>query len=428
MDSSSIKAIPNFRNAQYRILFATMFCYLFYYTGRQTLGFAIPGIEAELGIQKDTIGWLITALLWSYAVGQAINGNLGDKYGGRIMMSLGALLSCGFNWIVSFGSSFTSLMVPWVGNGFAQSMGWAPGSRVLTNWWGKDERGKVFGLYMFAAGLSSVLAFVTALVVLDVFALNWRWIFRLPVLLLLIGGIGYYLIVRNKPEDLGFKSLEDSTNDKMIDPSLKNAGEGLTLATEETSLQRYMAVMRNWRFILASVGIGFQSSARYGLLFWVPVHFLGSDWKNSDSQWISIALPIGMAFGAVAGGWISDKIFKSVRWKLIVSFMLPAALASFSMYYLPKDHWIGIVVLFFCGFFAYGSQSAFWALAPDLLGVKRSGTGVGIMDFFAYLFAGLVNPLIGWLIITNNQNTGMVFPIVGLACIICVIIGLIIRR
>ncbi|MCK5330771.1 MAG: MFS transporter, partial [Candidatus Marinimicrobia bacterium] len=264
MDSSSIKAIPNFRNAQYRILFATMFCYLFYYTGRQTLGFAIPGIEAELGIQKDTIGWLITALLWSYAVGQAINGNLGDKYGGRIMMSLGALLSCGFNWIVSFGSSFTSLMVPWVGNGFAQSMGWAPGSRVLTNWWGKDERGKVFGLYMFAAGLSSVLAFVTALVVLDVFALNWRWIFRLPVLLLLIGGIAYYLIVRNKPEDLGFKSLEDSTNDKTIESNLKNAKEEPTLAMEETSLQRYMAVMRNWRFILASVGIGFQSSARYG--------------------------------------------------------------------------------------------------------------------------------------------------------------------
>ena len=428
MDSSSIKAIPNFRNAQYRILFATMFCYLFYYTGRQTLGFAIPGIEAELGIQKDTIGWLITALLWSYAVGQAINGNLGDKYGGRIMMSLGALLSCGFNWIVSFGSSFTSLMVPWVGNGFAQSMGWAPGSRVLTNWWGKDERGKVFGLYMFAAGLSSVLAFVTALVVLDVFALNWRWIFRLPVLLLLIGGIAYYLIVRNKPEDLGFKSLEDFAIDETIDSSLNNATKEPTLVMEETSLQRYMAVLRNWRFILASVGIGFQSSARYGLLFWVPVHFLGSDWKNSDSQWISIALPIGMALGAVAGGWISDNIFKSIRWKLIVSFMLPAALASFSMYYLPKDHWIGIVILFFCGFFAYGSQSAFWALAPDLLGVKRSGTGVGIMDFFAYLFAGLVNPLIGWLIISNNQNTGMVFPIVGLACIICVIIGLIIRR
>jgi OPA family glycerol-3-phosphate transporter-like MFS transporter len=84
--------------------------------------------------------------------------------------------------------------------------------------------------------------------------------------------------------------------------------------------------------------------------------------------------------------------------------------------------------LFFCGFFAYGCQSAFWALAPDLLGKNRSGTGVGIMNFFAYLFAGLVNPMIGWMIIENNQNTGMVFPIVGLACIICAIVGFIIKR
>ena len=37
-----------FRRAQWRVLLATMFCYLFYYTGRQTFGFAIPGIQREL--------------------------------------------------------------------------------------------------------------------------------------------------------------------------------------------------------------------------------------------------------------------------------------------------------------------------------------------------------------------------------------------
>ena len=37
------------------------------------------------------------------------------------------------------------------------------------------------------------------------------------------------------------------------------------------------------------------------------------------------------------------------------------------------------------GFFTYGPQAAFWALSPDLLGAQRSGTGVGIMNFFAFL-------------------------------------------
>ena len=40
------------RRAQWRMLLAAMFCYLFFYTGRQTFGFAIPGIQAEFGLSK----------------------------------------------------------------------------------------------------------------------------------------------------------------------------------------------------------------------------------------------------------------------------------------------------------------------------------------------------------------------------------------
>ena len=432
MVDDKISRQSSYNSAKWRILLATMFCYLFYYTGRQTFGFAIPFIEEELGLSKTTLGYFGTALLWSYAIGQAINGNLGDKYGGRLLMSLGGVLSCGFNWIVSFGVGFWSLFIPWTGNGFAQSMGWAPGSKVLSNWWGHHERGRAFGLFMFAAGMSSILAFVTPLIVLKGLGLDWRWIFRLPVLLLLIGGVVYYLIVRNRPEDLGY--------DPPADPGGENElpNQNIEEQSSETSLQRYKTVLKNWRFMAACIGIGFQSSARYGLLIWVPVHFLGKDWKNSEAAWISVALPVGMALGAVTGGWISDKVFNSVRWKLISSFMTLAAIAAMIMFFLPRGHWAGIMVLFLCGFFAYGSQSAFWALCPDLLSNRRAGTGVGIMDFFAYLFAGLVCPLIGRLIESHTvldsvtgvmvDNTALVFPVVATACIICAVIGLFIKR
>jgi len=432
MTGDLIETQVRFRHAKWRILIATMFCYLFYYTGRQTFGFAIPFIEEELALSKTMLGYFGTALLWAYAVGQAINGNLGDKYGGRLLMSLGAVLSCGLNWIVSFGAGFWTLFIPWAGNGYAQSMGWAPGSRVLSNWWGHHERGRAFGYYMFAAGMSSILAFVTPLIILKTLGLDWRWIFRLPVLLLLVGGVAYYLVVRDRPEDLGFKPLMDP-NEANLSGNRNGAGR-----TEETSLQRYKAVLKNWRFLAAGIGIGFQSSARYGLLLWVPVHFLGKDWKNSDAAWISIALPVGMAFGAVTGGWLSDKLFNSVRWKLISWFMTLGAVTSMIMFFLPKGHGGGIVVLFMCGFFVYGSQSAFWALCPDLLGPQRAGTGVGIMDFFAYLFAGITCPLIGKMIetfrITDSvtgglvDNTALVFPVVAVLCIIGTLIGLVIRR
>ncbi len=413
-----------FRRAQWRILWATMLCYFFYYTGRQTFGFAIPGIEQELGIGKAGLGWVSSAMLWCYAAGQAINGNLGDRFGGRRMMSLGALFSCLFNWVVSFAGGLAGLMVPWAINGYAQSMGWAPGSRVLSNWWSRWERGKVYGLYVGAAGLSSVLAFTTSNLILAL-DLNWRWIFRLPVLLLLLGGAVYYRVARDRPEELGFSGANEPEGNRAEARAARPGKED----NQETAWHRYRQVCSNWRFMIASLAIGFQSLARYGLLTWVPVHFLGTAWRGFTGRtWITLALPAGMALGAVSSGWLSDRVFQSNRSRVIFLFMAAASLACTSMYLLPYHFFWSMALLALCGFFTYGPQSAFWALCPDLLGTRYAGTGTGVMNMHAYLLAGLGEPFIGWMIQRSGDNTGLVFPVVAGACLLSGAISLFIRR
>src|SRR5687768_3457479 len=106
-------ADTRFRRAQWRMLGAVMACYLFYYTGRQTFGFAIPGIQQELGVSKQALGWVSAGMLWAYAAGQLINGNMGDRFGGRRMMTMGAVASFLLNWLTSFGVGFRSLLVCW---------------------------------------------------------------------------------------------------------------------------------------------------------------------------------------------------------------------------------------------------------------------------------------------------------------------------
>lgn len=405
----------SFRRLQWRVLFATMFCYFFFYTGRQSFGFAIPGIQQELGLSKEALGWASAALLWSYAIGQAINGNVGDKLGGRMMMTSGALLSCALTWVTSFATSFRTLAVPWGLNGFAQSMGWAPGSRVLSNWWGPRERGRTYGYYVFSAGMSSVLTFGLCTLLVQSGA-DWRWIFRLPVLLLILGAIVYFALVRNRPEDFGFTPPTD-------------AGTVAIELERETSLERYKAVLGNGRFLLASAAIGFQSLARYALLIWVPVHLLGTQWKTSPDNvlWLSMALPTGMALGALANGWISDRFFGGNRSRAITLFMVLAAAAALTMYVLPQAHPAALPMMFLTGSFAYGPQSAFWALCPDLLGAKRAGTGTGVMNAAAYLVAGLGEPAIG-AAIERNDDTGLVFAIVAGACLLSALIAATIRR
>lgn len=416
------------RRLQWRMLLTTMFCYLFYYTGRQSFGFAIPGIQEELGLSKTELGAVSTALLWSYAVGQAVNGNLADRFGGRRLVGLGAGISCALNWIVSFAGGLTGLIVPWGLNGFAQSMGWAPGSRVLASWWGPAERGRAYGFYVFAAGMSSVLTYALAGLVLES-GLGWRWIFRLPVLLMLAGGAAYYLLVRDHPRELGVALPDEvqASNNEAAQPT--SAGSEDIPPVNETSWQRYRAALADRRFLAGCVAIGFQSLARYGLLIWVPVYFLGKEWKSDSSgRWINLALPIGMALGALASGKLADTSFRRRRWLLICLSLTAASLTSLGMFLLPQGHAGGIPLLFLCGFFAYGPQSAFWALCPDLLGGRRAGTGTGVMNTFAYLFAGIGEPLIGYVIESNSAGPVLVFPIVAASCLLGALMSPWIRR
>ncbi len=219
----------------------------------------------------------------------------------------------------------------------------------------------------------------------------------------------------------------------LVFPPIKYGDEGAADPAQDTAIDadsswhRYRFALTTPRFLVASVAIGFQNMARYGLLVWVPVHFLGEDWKNSETKWIAIALPVGMALGAMTSGWMSDRFFGSNRSRVIGLFLTLAAICSLGMFLLPKTHPAAIPLLFLTGFFAYGPQSAFWALCPDLLGHHRAGTGTGIMNTFAYLFAGLGEPFIGWMIETND-NTGIVFAIVAASCFAGAFISLFIRR
>jgi OPA family glycerol-3-phosphate transporter-like MFS transporter len=364
-------------------------------------------------------------MLWCYAAGQMINGNLADKFGGRRLMTLGAVLSTILNWCTSFAVGTKSLAFFWGANGLAQSMGWPSGSRVISNWWGPHERGKSFGFYTFAAGMASVVAFVTSTIVIDTLHLHWQWIFRIPVLLMLFGGITFYLVSRENPNQAGVKPPASYTADlEHVEPSAAQANAG-------RSLDRYKAVLRNPKIWSTGVAIGFQNAARYGLLIWVPVYFLGKNWAKGDGAispvWVSVALPVGMAVGALTNGEMSDRLFGSRRDRPIVLFMLFGAVFATTMYLGHLGTVAGIVVLFLTGFFVYGPQSSFWALCPDIAGKQMAGTATGVVDFFAYLFAGAAEPLIGR-IMDHTGNTGLIFPIVATSCVLSALVALTIRR
>jgi OPA family glycerol-3-phosphate transporter-like MFS transporter/OPA family sugar phosphate sensor protein UhpC-like MFS transporter len=263
-----------------------------------------------------------------------------------------------------------------------------------------------------------VLAYFLPIVILGGFGLDWRWIFRLSVVLMLFGAIVMFLTVREKPEDLG---LSHPADDRPSDEEIEH----------EASLSRYQAVLSNWRLYAAGLSIGFQNAARYALLVWIPVHFLGPNWKSAsaaiDPLWITVALPIGMALGASTNSWMSDIVFGSRRYPAIITYMILAAVIAIAMMFVPHGSFLGIFGLFLCGFFVFGPASSFWALCPDIFGRRLSGTVTGVLNFISYACAGLGEPLIGRLM-DQTGDTSVIFPVVAALCVASAFSALLIRR
>lgn len=384
------------------MLLLTMACYLFFYTGRQNFGWASTGMAEELHLSFSFVGWISSALLIGYAAGQLINGNLADRFSPRLMVVIGAYLSILTNVAISFASSANVILLLWGLNGYFQSLAWAPGGRLISNWWSEEERGKAFGFYTMSAGLSSVVTYLLSIVLLQQ-GYEWRMLFRLPILLLLVTATIFFLFVRDKPP----VSIETPSQ-------LREDQE-----PEHSWFERYKLVLGNGKFLMVCLALGFEGMARYGLLIWVPVHYLGKDWKSDPhALWVTILLPIGMALGALSFGWLSDKLFKGKRMNAILCGMGISIFITAAMYVVPKDYFvINAVLMLTAGFFVYGPQACFWPLSPDILGKKLTGTGIGCMNTFAYLFAGFGEPLIGK-IIDATHNTYTIFAIIAVACVL----------
>lgn len=395
-----IASTQRFRRDQWQMLLAAMFCYLFFYTGRHNFGWAASDLARDLGINYTQIGWISFAMLIGYAVGQLINGNLADRFSPRVMIALGGLLSVAANFSISFSSTYTLILVFWAMNGYFQSMAWAPGSRLISNWWGKDERGKAFGMYTMAAGSSSVVTYLLSVLLIRQEA-HWSYIFRVPVLFLLLAVVIFFFLARSKPSDKGY-------------PDLYHEGPQLP---QPTWKDRYAAVFGNRRFLIASIALGCESMARYGLIVWVPVHFLGNQHTQGTNQiWASLLMPFGMALGAFSFGTLSDTLFKGNRPASIRAGMLAASLVSLVIYFTPTTYPVAAgALMLLAGFFVYGPQANFWPMSPELLGEKYVGTGVGVMNMCAYLFAAVGEPILGKTIDVTG-DTASVFIVIAVIC------------
>lgn len=381
---SSANALPyadlprRYHRWKWRILLAFCGFYLFLYLGRFNFWPIAPLVKEDLDLSHVEIGLINALLLWGFGLGDLVHGRLAEAYGLRLWVLGGAVLTTVLNWITSFGTSAMTIAIPWGIAGFVNAACWSPAISMISQWWPRRDRGMAMGILgIFTGGAMLVMWWISGLVGAK---FGWQAAFRYPPLIIAVLGVGFFLLARDRPADVGLPEYieEDEVSaapEALAPERLKGFGP-------------YKELLTNPRFQLASHVKGLENFVRYGLTTWVPIYYFTQGGLSIEATiLVTFLLPLGYLIAPPISGLISDRLLHSARRPMVIASCGISAVALVAIALAPPTHAVLGAALLLLGGVAMG-LSPLSTLAIDIAGRRMSGTSAGLLDAHGYAYAG----------------------------------------
>jgi len=126
------------------------------YVSRSNMAVSLAYIVSETGNPLSRLSMLGTLFFIFYAVGQLVNGRLGDFAPPRAMVGLGLLVSAACNMLFGWTRAYWVLAAAWAVNGFALSALWGPMTRLMAYYFDERRRNRVSMIMMTSSAVGCV--------------------------------------------------------------------------------------------------------------------------------------------------------------------------------------------------------------------------------------------------------------------------------
>jgi MFS family permease len=144
---------------------------------------ALPSIERSLGASTSGVQWVVSGYSLAFGLALVPAGRLGDAWGRRRMFLISLAGFVLTSAMCGAAPSLFLLIVARLVQGFAAGMLNPQNSGLIQELFRGAERGRAFGMYGAAVGLSTAVGPIVGGVILAVFGGQdgWRWIFYVNV-------------------------------------------------------------------------------------------------------------------------------------------------------------------------------------------------------------------------------------------------------
>ena len=350
--------------------------YFVVYLARNILSAVTPQMM-DSGYGAEFFSSLSSVFFVTYAIGQLINGLIGDKIKARYMMSFGLVLAgvCCILFPLRV-HSFWGAHTAYGATGFFLSMIYAPMTKVIAEntepvYATRCSLGCTFAAFFGSPFAGAAAAF-----------LAWQPVFYVSAgALLIMGTLCFVLFLLFEK-----KGVIKYDRYRPQEQSVRNV---------KLLLERKIA-----KFTVISVITGI---IRTTVVFWLPTYFSQHLGFTADqSAGIYTAATLVIALSAFVSVFAYERLGRNLDLTLILSFS--AAACAFLLAYLIRAPFANIVFFVLAIFFSNCAATMLWSrYCPGLRDTGMVSTATGFLDFMSYMaaavssavFAGTVNTL-GW--------------------------------
>ena len=391
----------------------TWLAYAGFYLCRKNLSVAKETIGNEYALSNAQLGLIDTSYLVAYAIGQFVNGTIGDRIGGKRLVALGLIATGLLNISFGMGGALLFFLIPWTANGLAQSAGWPGCAKAFSQWFARKERGTVMGIWVTCYQVGPLVATVLATWLLVQW--GWRLAFFGPALLILGFAALFWTLQPRSPVEEGLPDIETYRGEPSDESALKEQIED----ENDPSWDHIKLVLKSRPIWILSLTYVVLKFIRYSLLFWLPFYMsqkLG--YETGEAGYTSTVLDVAGIAGAVFAGIASDRFFQSRRAPIVVIMMILLAVAVFSYSQLSTmgriENIIGIALI---GFLLYGPDSVTSGVAAVDFGHERaSAFAAGMVNGTGSIGGALSGVVVGY--VSQAYSWEAVFMIFAPLCLL----------
>ncbi|MBO0367614.1 MULTISPECIES: MFS transporter [Pseudomonas] len=358
-----------------QIFAITWLAYAGFYFTRKAFSVAKLGIgeDPSFMLDKAAMANLDAIYLAAYAVGQFTWGMLADRFGPRVVVLGGLLISAAAAVVMGSYATFPIFATCMLIQGLAQSTGWAGLCKNLGSFFPSSQRGRVLGLwsscYAFGGLVASPFAGWWAYTLIG----TWHAAFFSSAVVVALVAVLFFFLQRNKPEDVGLPAVEPEPQSMAPGPNLCSVWQPLR------------EILRNRTVLTLGLAYFLLKPARYAILLWGPVivfEHMPSVGKVGAAI-IPTAFELAGLLGPIIIGLASDKLFGARRMPacVISLLLLTVTLALFMAAMNSGSIALVVGLLFVMGLTLYGPDSMIsGAAAIDFGSAKAGATAAGFVN------------------------------------------------